>query len=150
MNEEKQVNELAWKTRIHYDHMIERGYPIGQVTIMNIMISISQYAQARGPAASIGMMTACLNAIMSGGDIDIATINGFKEKSMEELMEIDFQADGNWLHPDATEDNPKMWDGPKDEQELKDYLNIKDHQPAKEDNVIYLDKLGIDWNKKED
>tara|TARA_R100000742_G_C4225718_1_gene48399 strand:+ start:50 stop:448 length:399 start_codon:yes stop_codon:yes gene_type:complete len=114
MTEEKQVNELAWKTRIHYDSMIDRGFTAGQITIMNIMISISQYSQEKGPGAAIAMMTACLNAIMSGGDVDVTKIRGFEDiivrkkggipEEDEEEIEIDFDSEMDLSFGNDTEE----------------------------------------------
>jgi len=114
MTEDKQVNELAWKTRIHYDSMIDRGFTAGQITIMNIMISISQYSQEKGPGAAIAMMTACLNAIMSGGDVDVTKIRGFEDiivrkkggipEEDEEEIEIDFDSEMDLSFGNDTEE----------------------------------------------
>jgi hypothetical protein len=93
---DKQANELAWKTRIHYDDMIKRGFTPGQTAITCTMISVSQYMLEEGTGAGISVLTACLNAIMSGEDIDITKIGGYQS----EEMDIDFEPDGDWLDDD--------------------------------------------------
>ena len=82
MTEGKQVNELAWKTRIHFDKLLDRGFSHGQITIMNIMISIDRYSEEHGPGSSFSIMAACFNAVMSGGNVDITKINGYTSKSI--------------------------------------------------------------------
>jgi hypothetical protein len=99
MSDDKQDNELAWKTRIHYDDMIDRGFTPGQTTIMTIMISISQYIAERGVGSGISLITACLNAIMSGDEIDITKIKGYQD-TFEEDLDVHFEPDGDWLDDD--------------------------------------------------
>ena len=94
--------------------MIDRGFTAGQITIMNIMISISQYSQEKGPGAAIAMMTACLNAIMSGGDVDVTKIRGFEDiivrkkggipEEDEEEIEIDFDSEMDLSFGNDTEE----------------------------------------------
>lgn len=107
MSDDKQDNELAWKTRIYYDDMIDRGFTPGQITIMTIMISISQYIAEKGVGSGISLMTACLNAIMSGDEIDITKIKGYQD-IFEEEMDVDFEMDGDWLPEDEQSDSENV------------------------------------------
>lgn len=102
MIDDKQANELAWTSRTHYDKMIDRGFTPSQVAITTIMISISQYILTKGPGAGIAIMTACLNAIMSGEDINITKIQGYQEEDND--LDINFELDGDWLDDDEEED----------------------------------------------
>jgi len=127
MTEEKQVNELAWKTRIHYDTMMDRGFEPGQITIMNIMISISQYSQEKGPGAAIALMTACLNAIMSGGEVDITKINGFKNTKFRKIEEDEYENEEEDLEIEF-----------ESEMDLN-FGSVDDTEYIKEENVVFVD-----------
>ena len=129
MISDKKANELAWNCKAHHEKMIARGFTSGQVAITNTMMSISQYISEEGPGAGISVMTACLNAIMSDGDVNITNIKGYhknpeQESYSEEESDVEFKIDGDWLDE-------------YDEEEEEEYIA--------EGNVLYHN-----FNPKED
>lgn len=108
--EEPQLTELAWQTRRLIDEQIGR-FSVGQVAIMHTMLTVSRLISEKGEAAGVSVLTACLNAVMTGGsEIDVTDIPGFypdKDISFESGMSLD--------DPEDSED------------------------PKKTDNIIHID-----------
>tara|TARA_R110000796_G_scaffold228729_1_gene345966 strand:- start:702 stop:1052 length:351 start_codon:yes stop_codon:yes gene_type:complete len=110
MTQDIQDQELAREIKKYYDEMIGRGFSPGQITIMSIMITISQYVITKGVGSGISLMTACLNSIMSGDEINITKIKGYQDNLEEELSddwleeneyeEAEYIVEGNVLYHD--------------------------------------------------
>lgn len=141
MTEGKQVNELAWKTRIHFDKLLDRGFSHGQITIMNIMISIDRYSEEHGPGSSFSIMAACFNAVMSGGNVDITKIRGFQDVIVrkkggipeEEEIEIDFDSEMNLSFDNISEDQIEF-----------DLNEGKESSNKRKNNIIPLNEICSD------
>ena len=143
MTEGKQVNELAWKTRIHFDKLLDRGFSHGQITIMNIMISIDRYSEEHGPGSSFSIMAACFNAVMSGGNVDITKINGFKNTVFRKIEEDEYENEEDLEIEFESEMNPSFDNISEDQIEF-DLNEGKESSNKRKNNIIPLNEICSD------
>ena len=129
----KQIEELKFMTNLHYEKMRERGFSPGEITIINIMCSLNHYAQEKGPAGPTVILTSCLSAVMSGKEIDITKINGFKGAKFKHIKNSNKSS--NQKNENKT-NAPSSYDSKAELESANQPKKI----PQKHGNIIYLNR----------